>query len=80
MVALAYSPDGMYLVSGDPNGDLYVWDAAFGHGRYLSLKVDAHDLGVTCCEFSPSFGTAGEFRCFVYAIILAQHSPTLNSF
>ncbi|KAL8612934.1 hypothetical protein ACOMHN_001017 [Nucella lapillus] len=60
VMALAFSPDGHYLVSGGPNGDLYVWDAAFGHGRYLSLKVDAHDLGVTCCEFSPTYGTACE--------------------
>jgi hypothetical protein len=58
-------------VSGSPNGDLYVWDAMFGHGRCLSLKVDAHDLGVTCCEFSPTFGTACKkifFSILVFSI------------
>ncbi|XP_076437330.1 WD repeat, SAM and U-box domain-containing protein 1-like [Babylonia areolata] len=71
VMALTVSPDGYYLVSGTPNGDLYVWDAAFGHGRYLSLKVNAHDLGVTCCEFSPTFGTAGEEKGSESRLLLA---------
>ncbi|XP_076456029.1 LOW QUALITY PROTEIN: WD repeat, SAM and U-box domain-containing protein 1-like [Babylonia areolata] len=71
VVALAYSPDGHFLVSGSPNGDLHVWDAEFGHGRYLSLKVDAHDLGVTCCEFSPTFGSACKADSVVAQLLLA---------
>ncbi|KAK7092291.1 WD repeat, SAM and U-box domain-containing protein 1-like [Littorina saxatilis] len=69
--ALAYSPDGHFLVSGCPNGDLFVWDAAYGHGRYLSLKIDAHDMGVTCCEFSPTFGSASKTDCLVVNLLLA---------
>lgn len=71
VVALTYSPDGHYLVSGSPNGDLYVWDACFGHGRYLSLKVDAHDLGVTCCGFSPTYGSARNPSCTTVNLLLA---------
>lgn len=71
VVALAYSPDGHFLVSGSPNGDLHVWDASFGHGKYLSLKIDAHDLGVTTCEFSPTFGTACKDNVSVAHLLLA---------
>ncbi|KAL8579838.1 hypothetical protein ACOMHN_048114 [Nucella lapillus] len=71
VVTLAYSPDGHFLVSGSPNGDLQVWDAQFGHGRCLALRVDAHDLGVTCSDFSPSFGSAGKPRGGVVQLLLA---------
>lgn len=71
VVGLAYSPDGHFLVSGSSNGDIHVWDASFGHGRCLSLKVDAHDLGVTCCEFSPTFGTACKENISVAHLLLA---------
>ncbi len=60
VVALAFSPDGSYLVSGSPLGDLRFWDARFGQGRHLALIKDAHDLGVTCAQFSPSFGAQGK--------------------
>lgn len=70
-VTLTYSPDGHYLVSGSPNGDLCVWDASFGHGRHLSLKVDAHDLGVTCCDFSPTYGSARNLQCTMVNLLLA---------
>nr|KAG5698725.1 hypothetical protein BaRGS_008499 [Batillaria attramentaria] len=71
VVTLTYSPDGHYLVSGSTNGDLCVWDACFGHGRYLTLKIDAHDLGVTCCEFSPTYGSARNPKCTTASLLLA---------
>ena len=59
VIACAFSSDSNYLVSGSINGDVRVWDAKFGHGKCLASELDGHDLGVTCCEFSPTFGTAG---------------------
>ena len=59
IVAVAFSPDSALIISGTPNGDLRIWDAKFGHGRPLLCQPDAHDLGVTCCEFSPTYGSAG---------------------
>ena len=51
----------MCCVVGTPDGYLFVYDAKFGHGKPLHYQPDAHDLGVTCCAFSPSFssGTSG---------------------
>ena len=67
---VAGTPDGYLFirravcvccVSGTPDGYLFVYDAKFGHGKPLHYQPDAHDLGVTCCAFSPSFssGTSG---------------------
>ncbi|PVD37339.1 hypothetical protein C0Q70_04338 [Pomacea canaliculata] len=71
VVALAYSPDNNYLVSGSTYGDLHVWDACFGHGRYLFLEVEGHDLGVTCCEFSPTYGSARNPQSGIANFLLA---------
>lgn len=60
VVALSFTPDGSYIVSGSTLGDLRFWDARFGHGRHLALVKEAHDLGVTCCQFSPSIGAQGK--------------------
>lgn len=59
VVALAFSPDGSYLSTGSTLGDIRIWDARFGHGRHLALEKEVHDLGVTCCQFSPSIGAQG---------------------
>jgi WD40 repeat protein len=62
ITAVAFTPDGNYLISGssggDSSGELLVWDAQFGHGKFLTRVPDSHDLGVQCCEFSPTYGTA----------------------
>ena len=52
-----FTPDSLFLVSGSSDGDLNVWDALYGHGKYLQCVPECHDLGVTCCDFSPTFGT-----------------------
>ncbi|XP_013399148.1 WD repeat, SAM and U-box domain-containing protein 1 [Lingula anatina] len=54
--AVAYTPCSGFLVSGSSNGDLRAWDAEFGHGPCLWYELEGHDLGVMCCEFSPTFG------------------------
>ena len=60
VTAVAFSPDSSYVVSGSMGGDMRVWDARYGHGKNLFFMLDAHDLGMTCCEFSPTYGSAGE--------------------
>lgn len=56
---LDFTPDSQYIVSGSSDGDLQVWDGKFGHGVSLYLNLEGHDLGVMCCEFSPTFGVTG---------------------
>ncbi|KAL5018254.1 hypothetical protein ScPMuIL_003976 [Solemya velum] len=58
VVAGCFTPDSSCIVSGSTKGDLRVWDAKYGHGKNLAVVLNAHDLGVTCCVFSPIFGTA----------------------
>lgn len=64
VAAATFTPDSNYFVTGSSGGDLcgelLVWDAQFGHGKFLKRIPDCHDLGVLCCEFSPTFGTAGK--------------------
>ena len=61
-MACAFSPDGTYIVTGSNNGDLRIWDAKYGHGKYLVQELDGHDLGVTCVEFSPTYGSASKYQ------------------
>ncbi len=61
VVAVAFSPDSSYIVSGSNNGDLRIWDAKYGHGKHLIMELDAHDLGVCGVEFSPTYGSASKF-------------------
>ncbi|XP_023372589.1 WD repeat, SAM and U-box domain-containing protein 1 isoform X2 [Otolemur garnettii] len=48
LVACAFSPDGNLFVTGSSCGDLTVWDDKM---RCLHSEK-AHDLGITCCDFS----------------------------
>jgi WD40 repeat protein len=52
--ALAFSPDGSLLVSGDSAGSVQVWEVATGE-RLADLR--GHTLAVTGIAFSPD-GTA----------------------
>nr|XP_033802145.1 WD repeat, SAM and U-box domain-containing protein 1 [Geotrypetes seraphini]XP_033802146.1 WD repeat, SAM and U-box domain-containing protein 1 [Geotrypetes seraphini]XP_033802147.1 WD repeat, SAM and U-box domain-containing protein 1 [Geotrypetes seraphini] len=56
LVACAFSPGGNIFVSGSSGGDLTVWD---NNMRCLYAEK-AHDLGVTCCDFSSQPITDGE--------------------
>ncbi|XP_003405882.1 WD repeat, SAM and U-box domain-containing protein 1 isoform X1 [Loxodonta africana] len=48
LVACAFSPSGDLFVTGSSCGDLTVWDDKM---RCLHSEK-AHDLGITCCDFS----------------------------
>uniref|UniRef100_A0A8C5KXG3 WD repeat, SAM and U-box domain containing 1 n=2 Tax=Jaculus jaculus TaxID=51337 RepID=A0A8C5KXG3_JACJA len=48
LVACAFSPSGNLFVTGSSCGDLTVWDDKM---RCLHSEK-AHDLGITCCDFS----------------------------
>ncbi|XP_042303084.1 WD repeat, SAM and U-box domain-containing protein 1 isoform X1 [Sceloporus undulatus] len=48
LVACAFAPNGSFFVTGSSCGDLTVWDDKM---RCL-YNEKAHDLGVTCCDFS----------------------------
>ncbi|XP_046563598.1 WD repeat, SAM and U-box domain-containing protein 1-like [Haliotis rubra] len=71
VAACAFTPDSYFVVSGSTDGHLRVWDAKFGHGRELAYELDGHDLGVTCCEFSPKYGSAGKASSHVANFLLA---------
>lgn len=62
VVACCFSPCSQMFVSGCTLGDLRLWGV---DGTALCVQKDAHDLGVTCCSFAPSFKVDGgslEFR------------------
>uniref|UniRef100_A0A2K6FYD8 WD repeat, SAM and U-box domain-containing protein 1 n=1 Tax=Propithecus coquereli TaxID=379532 RepID=A0A2K6FYD8_PROCO len=54
--ACAFSPNGNLLVTGSSCGDLTVWDDKM---RCLHSEK-AHDLGITCCNFSSQPVSDGE--------------------
>ncbi|KAM6178038.1 WD repeat, SAM and U-box domain-containing protein 1 isoform 2-T2 [Rhynchocyon petersi] len=56
LVACAFSPSGNLFVTGSSCGDLTVWDDKM---RCLHSEK-AHDLGITCCDFSPQPVSDGE--------------------
>ena len=70
-----FSPDGAFLISGSSNGDLRIWDALYGTNRNLFLELEAHDLGVTCCDYSPTYGSAGELKTSHHDSIECGLSP-----
>ncbi|HUF39251.1 MAG TPA: WD40 repeat domain-containing protein [Anaerolineales bacterium] len=53
-LALAFSPDGSLLVTGDSNGGVQIWDVETGE-RLADLR--GHTLAITAIAFSPD-GTA----------------------
>ncbi|XP_056392073.1 WD repeat, SAM and U-box domain-containing protein 1 [Hyla sarda] len=60
LVACAFSPGGNLFITGSSSGDLTAWD----ENMRCLYNDKAHDLGVTCCDFSSqkitdSSGTEG---------------------
>lgn len=53
-----FTPDGQHIVSGCSDGDIQIWDACYGHCKPLLIELEGHDLGVTFCEFSPTYGVS----------------------
>lgn len=56
IAAVCFTPDGLHLASGNSNGELMIWDAKYGNDMHTALVKNAHDLGVTCLQFSPTTG------------------------
>ncbi|KAM8788541.1 WD repeat, SAM and U-box domain-containing protein 1 [Rhynchonycteris naso] len=56
LVACAFSPNGSLFVTGSSCGDLTVWDDKM---RCLHSEK-AHDLGITCCDFSSQPVSGGQ--------------------
>ena len=55
-MACAFSPSGDLFVTGSSCGDLTVWD-----DKMKCLHSEkAHDLGITCCDFSSQLVSDGE--------------------
>ncbi|XP_061464700.1 WD repeat, SAM and U-box domain-containing protein 1 isoform X2 [Rhineura floridana] len=65
LVACAFAPSGNCFVTGSSCGDLTVWDDKM---RCL-YNEKAHDLGVTCCDFSsqPVSGNKQDVKYFQMA-------------
>ena len=55
--ACCFTPDSLYIVTGASCGDLNIWEGQFGK---MMRNVEGHDLGVTSCVFSPTFGSASK--------------------
>jgi WD40 repeat protein len=62
VTAISFTPDSNYLVSGSTSGNLLLWDAKLTEEKWLTSVEEAHDLGVTCVDFSSKFQVNGEFQ------------------
>ncbi|XP_019060524.1 WD repeat, SAM and U-box domain-containing protein 1 isoform X2 [Fukomys damarensis] len=72
LVACAFSPNGNLFVTGSSCGDLTVWDDKM---RCLHSEK-AHDLGITCCDFSSQPVSGFELK---YKSTLSGHcAPVLT--
>jgi WD40 repeat protein len=56
VLALAFSPDGKTLASGDTDGTVLVWDL---HTKKVREHFKGHARAVTCLAFSPAGGRGG---------------------
>lgn len=70
VTSCAFSPDSTYLLSGSSRGELKLWDARYGHGKCLLTQIEAHDLGVSCCDFNPLYeiNTGNDNMSTVYIV------------
>ena len=50
ILALAFSPDGKYLATGDGSGDVCLWDVKTGQKHFRGL---GHTNWITCVTFTP---------------------------
>jgi len=79
--AIAFSPDGRHLVTGDATGDLTVWD---GEGHEALALWAAHDTFVTGLAFSPdgnrliTVGAAGSGKIWETEALLTQQVGNEN--
>jgi WD40 repeat protein len=55
ILAVDFSPEEAWLASGCADGRLVIWHLATEHQRAARSfsRDEAHDLGLTCCAFSP---------------------------
>ncbi len=53
VLAVAISPDGSTIVTGDANGMLTIWDAATGQAQQ---QIEAHEAGIAALAYDPSGG------------------------
>uniref|UniRef100_T1IUY7 U-box domain-containing protein n=1 Tax=Strigamia maritima TaxID=126957 RepID=T1IUY7_STRMM len=63
VTAVSFTPDGSYLISGSNNCDLALWPVSYGGDQWLYRTLEAHDLGVLCASFSPTFILSDEEGC-----------------
>ncbi len=63
IVACSFTPCGQMFITGSTYGDLRLWDLNMTH---LHAEKNAHDLGVSCCQFAPQImkGTIPGFQLF----------------
>ncbi|KAM5153356.1 WD repeat, SAM and U-box domain-containing protein 1 isoform 4-T7 [Mantella aurantiaca] len=72
LVACAFSPDGNLFITGSSSGDITAWD----ENMRCLYNEKAHDLGVTCCDFSSQTTTGLEMRC---KLTLSGHTAPVLS-
>jgi WD40 repeat protein len=70
ITACTFTPDSCYLISGSTAGDMKLWDSKYGHAKCLFTLHEAHDLGVSGCDFSSQYQVNGKNNKFILLIIL----------
>ena len=59
----AFSPDGLFFVSGSTDGEMKLWrNSEADHvpeDTPICSKFECHDLGLTCGQFSPEMVEVG---------------------
>lgn len=76
VVACCFSPCGQMFATGCTRGDLKLWDV---DSSLLHAEKDAHDLGITCCNFAPQF-KVGECSVHTNQHIFISHVQTCRQF
>lgn len=56
----AFTPDGQFAITGCVNGYLKLWDCLDEARTASVVTQEAHELGVTSCDFSP-VGAANDY-------------------